>query len=75
MGVDSSGANVNKVIVIPPDAFVGTSYEVYNDASDVVSANITFGDPYNDGNISSLSILRQSGDYYWVGTLTSTEVQ
>jgi hypothetical protein len=40
-----------------------------------VHAEISFGDTYNSGHLTKVSIDRYddgTSDYYWVGTLTST---
>ena len=70
MGITSSGAVANFFLTITP-AGAGTT-QVYTDAQNVVYVRCNFGDPYAFGHQTDVVLLRQSGDTWWTGTVTST---
>ena len=71
-GINSSGAPVgtNFTLATAPSTNI-----VFTDAQNVVSFTTTFGDIYNNAEVTQVSISRRSGDYFWVGTLTSSRDQ
>jgi hypothetical protein len=61
---------VNYEVTAPPTTGVLT--QLIADADSVVHAHLTFGNFYSGGNITEVTISRQLGDYYWLGSLISS---
>ncbi len=70
-GVNSAGAAVNRAM---NNIAVGVA-QVYTDAQNIVFMHCIFGDPFNAGHMTEVSITRQFPDYFWVGTVTTTQNQ
>jgi hypothetical protein len=68
MGVNSSAVSVNKVLNIPG---AGTT-AVYADADNIVFFHCSVGYDWGGGHQTQVSLSRSTGDYYWIGTVTST---
>jgi len=71
MGMNSTGTAVNRY-------FTGTGTQnitLYTNADDVVFFHLQFGDPYGNGHQTDVSLSRQSLDFFWTGTMTSTHNQ
>ncbi len=66
-GVTSAGAVIGRAFIAP----LGIS-SVFSDAQALVSVNCTFGDSFLLNNVTQVSLQRYPGDYYWVGSVTST---
>jgi hypothetical protein len=69
-GLTGAGATVNFVMSFNPAA-AGTN-TVFTDAQNVVYLRGSFGDSYGAGHMTEVSLTRYSGDFFWMGTLTST---
>lgn len=70
-GVTSAGGALNRAINNLP---IGST-QVYTDGQNIVFLHCIFGDPYNAGNMTEVSLTRQFPDYFWVGTVTTTQNQ
>lgn len=71
MGISTAGTAVNRY-------FTGTGTQtitLYTNADDVVFFHLQFGDPYGNGHQTDISLSRQSSDFFWTGTMTSTHNQ
>lgn len=51
---------------------VGGSTGVFTDAQNVVSFRGTFGSSYSAGDTTEVTLSRYPGDYFWIGTITSS---
>jgi len=72
MGIDTSGAQKNFYKVVAYNAAAGTQ-QVYYDTNYMVHFECTFGDTYDSGqHLTQVILSRESGDYFWSGTLMST---
>jgi len=70
-GVTSTGAVIGRAF-IPTAGAVGGVNQIFTDAQGVVFVTCSFGDSFLLNNITSVSLQRYPGDYYWVGSVTST---
>jgi hypothetical protein len=71
MGVNSAGAAVNQAL---NNIGLGTT-QVYTNGQNIVFLHCIFGDPFNAGHMTEISISRQFPDFFWVGTVTTTQNQ
>jgi len=75
-GLTSTGLNLTKIITpvveAQPVAGAVTANTIFSDAQGVVAVNCTFGNAFDLGNITTVNLQRRVGDFYYVGTLTST---
>jgi hypothetical protein len=71
MGMDNNGNQVNFYTAIASPSTAGT-IQIYSNAQNVHSCQITFGNTFNSGHVTQVNISRYLNDYYWVGTVTST---
>jgi len=67
MGVNSSGVSVNRVLNLSAGVTA-----LYTDATAMVFFHCSFGDPFGLGHLTEVSLSRSPGDYFWIGTVTST---
>jgi hypothetical protein len=51
---------------------VAGSVQIFTDAQNVESVRISFGNAFNNAQMTELNVSRYGTDYYWVGTLTSS---
>jgi hypothetical protein len=70
-GLNSGGGTVNFVTSISSGAGAGTT-SVFSDGQNVVSFRCSFGDSFDPGEMTEVSLTRYPGDSYWTGTVTST---
>ncbi len=68
MGTNAAGASINRAY----NNLVSGITQVFTNAENVVYFHCMFGDPYNAGHISEVTLMRQAADYYWIGTIIST---
>lgn len=70
-GLTASGT---QVIVVKPiyDTAVSGTNVLFSDVQNIVHFDCTFGNTYNAHHLTEVHLSRLSGDYYWVGTMTST---
>jgi hypothetical protein len=68
MGTNAAGASVNRAY----NNLVSGITQVFTNADNVVYFHCMFGDPFNAGHISEVTLMRQAADYYWIGTIMST---
>lgn len=71
MGMDNNGNQVNFYTAIANPSTAGT-IQIYSNAQNVHSCQITFGNTYLAGNVTQVSLSRYLNDNYWVGTVNST---
>jgi hypothetical protein len=71
MGINNAGGQVNFFTTIPGGTPPGF-FQVYTDAQNVHFTRISFGDPFGANHMTEVSLTRDAGDYYWIGTVTST---
>ncbi|MBX7212204.1 MAG: hypothetical protein K1X78_28110 [Verrucomicrobiaceae bacterium] len=71
MGMNSAGTAVNYYSAGTSPAGI-TLYPVYTDAQNVVFFRLQFGDPYHNLHLTEVTLSRDAGDNYWVGTMIST---
>jgi hypothetical protein len=71
MGVNNAGVAVNRAI---NNIGLGAT-QVYTDGQGIVFLHCIFGDPFNAGHMTEISISRQFPDFFWVGTVTTTQNQ
>jgi len=71
MGMNSAGNAVNYYASGNHTASV-TLFPIYDNAQDVVFFRVQFGDPYNNGHHTEVTLSREAADFYWTGTMTST---
>ncbi len=69
-GLTSAGAIVPIVFNLGAPTATG-SQQLYTDP-DVVRLELSFGTTFNIRDISDVTLLRTAGDFWWVGTVTST---
>jgi hypothetical protein len=67
MGMKSSGVAVNKYLSVAKN----TTTQLYSDADAVVYFQCNFGDPWLTGRVVHVTLFRQDGDSYWLGTIVS----
>jgi len=67
MGVTSTGANANVNLTLES----GTT-QVYTDGQNLVFINCSFGDPLDGGPETQVALHRESDDWWWYGTITSS---
>jgi hypothetical protein len=70
-GITSAGTTVNKVLTFPVPVAAGTN-TVFSNADDILWFQGSFGNAYGGGNITEVSLMRYTGDFWWFGTLRST---
>jgi hypothetical protein len=70
-GVTSSNTTINTVFSMVGSSAAGTN-TVFTDAQDIIYLRGSFGDSYNVGHLTEISLTRYPGDFYWTGTITST---
>lgn len=68
MGIDSSGVNKNRVLLMDP----GATLNLYQNSDNVVYLNCSFGNTYTPTHQTQISIQRIGGDMFWIGFLIST---
>jgi hypothetical protein len=70
-GLNSSGTAVNKYATVTSTNSAGT-VTLFTDAQNVVFFHCTFGDTYLAGHVTEVTLTRDSSDYYWIGTVSSS---
>ena len=51
---------------------VAGSATLFTDAENVVSFHVSFGNHYANGEVTEVYLSRRAGDFYWIGTITSS---
>lgn len=70
MGMNSAGASVNHYSQM--DNLAAGTTQVFTDAQNVTYATCSFGDTYDARHTTQVTLQRQNGDNFWVGTVIST---
>jgi hypothetical protein len=70
MGMDDTGAQKNFYTLLDPTT--AGSVQIYSDSQNIVHFECTFGDTFNNGHQTQVTLTRLSGDYYWSGSVIST---
>lgn len=68
-GVDATGQVVGRYLTMN-DA--NPTNALWTDAQNIVHFRATFGDTFQNQNQTEISLSRQNGDFYWIGTLISS---
>lgn len=75
-GITSTGVVIGRAFIPVVEALPGpavvTGNTIFKDSENVVSVHCTFGYAFLRGNLTTVDLQRFPGDYYWIGTLTST---
>lgn len=66
--INSSGVTVGRAL----NNLGLTTTAVYGNAENIVYLHCMFGDPYQAGHITEITLTRQYPDYFWVGTIMTT---
>jgi hypothetical protein len=69
-GMDDTGAQKNFYSGI--NASTNGMVQIYSDSQNIVHFECTFGDTFNDGHQTQVTLSRVAGDYYWTGYLISS---
>jgi hypothetical protein len=70
-GITSGGAVVGFYTSLASPGTAG-SVQVFTDAQAVHNVQISFGNAFGEGHQTQANLIRYTGDYYWVGTVSST---